>query len=204
MGKLSAKINNALDKVQWLNIKNGLRLMLYSVMILLVANIFEMVSDITDIRAFSWLYRSFEIGGDVLAILGSLACAKSDSPKLKKSSKMCMVVLVCSILAIAIPTAPKFTALISLIAEIGRIFFISNFIKGCGEVTRSPEVRKLSKFTSLSRTSASVLKVVPTVFKFFNVAPVLTVIFAIAVFVIRLLHHIAFGILIVAAYRTVE
>lgn len=185
-------------------VKRGLFLIILDGILLIAAALFNFLFDYSNINLFGFIYIILSIASNVFGLVGLIYCTRSGSTKFKKSGIFKLIALGVSILSIALPKT-QFSVLFNLANDICNIFFVSFFIKGCGEVSYSLKVKKLQKFVSYSRLCATLFNFGPTLMRVFNYSnPIMFSIFSSIVFITRFLHQIAFIILVIAAYKTIK
>lgn len=190
-------------------VKRGLKLFIVSVICLFISNV---------IGSFKYLPKDqtvlfitipsflFVLAAALLTLIGLVYCGLSKS----KYFRMAFILLIISSAAslLSIMPFPLASAIFSAIAQLAAIFIKSRIIKGCGEVSRSNEVKKLSFFVILSAWITTGLKIAIALLnyneQFAANIPLLLTILSSSLITINFIHSVTFIVLLVSSYKTVK
>lgn len=190
-------------------VKRGLKLFIVSIICLFISNV---------ISSFKYLPKDqtvlfitipsflFVLAASLLTLIGLIYCGLSKS----KYFRMAFILLIISIIASSLTLIPisPISTICSAVAQLSSIFIKSRIVKGCGEVSRSNKVKKLSFFVILSAWITTGLKIAIALLnyneQFAANIPLLLTILSSSLITINFIHSVTFIVLLVSSYKTVK
>ncbi|MCQ2792984.1 MAG: hypothetical protein MJ221_00990 [Bacilli bacterium] len=148
----------------------------------------------------------FVLAASLLTLIGLIYCGLSKS----KYFRMAFILLIISIIASSLTLIPisPISTICSAVAQLSSIFIKSRIVKGCGEVSRSNKVKKLSFFVILSAWITTGLKIAIALLnyneQFAANIPLLLTILSSSLITINFIHSVTFIVLLVSSYKTVK
>lgn len=184
--------------------EKGLRLIIESIIIFFIAYIFTVILSFSKLSFLAYVSLGLNLLATILQLVGVVFCGISGS----KYFKQALILLIVSVIFGIFQTIFylfKFGYIFGALSEFASIFITGRIVKGCGEVSKSIKVKKLSKFVMLTSLISVIISVVMYIFLMFKIEnDILYQILSFFVLSLKTIHFLFYIPLLFFSYKTIK